>query len=145
MTFGSGRKFKKTRFPIPIPIPIGIGFLSQIQFLDLEIQIYTRSRNWSVRRRTRNTGWGWRTNVSNTVYFTCAFCDFSTNACYRFRRLICHIMIIILQTPVDVVSIFLAAAAVNLLRPEKILLQYAVKGHNNKCRYVYYKMKKTIL
>jgi len=33
MTFGSGRKVKKTRFPIPIPIPIGmgIGFLSQIQ------------------------------------------------------------------------------------------------------------------
>jgi len=33
MTFGSGRKAKKTRFPIPIPIPIGmgIGFLSQIQ------------------------------------------------------------------------------------------------------------------
>ena len=53
-------------------------------------------------------------------------------------------IIIILQTSVDVVSIFLAVA-VNLRRPEKILLQYAVKGHNIKCRYVYYKMKKTIL
>ena len=53
-------------------------------------------------------------------------------------------IIIILQTSVDVVSIFLAVA-VNLRRPKKILLQYAVKGHNIKCRYVYYKMKKTIL
>jgi hypothetical protein len=50
-------------------------------------------------------------------------------------------MIIILQMPVDVVSIFLAAA-VHFRRPEKILLQYAVKGHNIKCRYVYYEMEK---